>query len=189
MPAAPRLLRCQPGFLLVTGLLAVCGWQLHTFHAAYSNVPDSRWLYASVFTAVLLGLVALHELGHVLAARLHGHRVTSVRIGSRFGVTTVPARRIVIWPPGAFAANPTNWRSAHRARKVWTLTAPAPWFVVIGFFPAAIHASTSVAESALPASSTSVSGTFHARSSGATDTDAIRPLRMLAWISAGASVS
>lgn len=88
MPAAPRLLRCQPGFLLVTGLLAACGWQLHTFHAAYADVAQARWLYTLLFTVALLTLVAVHELGHVLAARMHGHRVTCVRIGSRFGVTT-----------------------------------------------------------------------------------------------------
>ena len=89
VPATPRLVRCQPGFVLVVGLLAVCGWQLHQFHAAHAASPQPQWLFAVVFTGALLVLVGLHECGHVLAARLHGHRVTSVRIGSRFGVTTV----------------------------------------------------------------------------------------------------
>lgn len=73
----------------MTGLLFACGWMLHQFHAAYEPEPLARWLYASIFTVVLLALVAAHELGHVLSARLHGHRITRVRIGTSFGVTTV----------------------------------------------------------------------------------------------------
>ena len=89
VPVTPRLVRCQPGFVLVTGLLGVCGWQLHQFHAAYADSPQPQWLFTLVFTTALLALVGLHESGHVLAARLHGHHVTSIRIGTRFGVTTV----------------------------------------------------------------------------------------------------
>ena len=73
----------------MTGLLAACGWMLHRFHAAYADVAQAQWLYTLLFTGALLALVATHELGHVLAARLHGHRVTRVRIGTSFGVTTV----------------------------------------------------------------------------------------------------
>lgn len=82
MSTTSPLLRVQPGFIVIAGLFAVCGWQLH----ALFRLDGSPWLYTAVFTLALLVLIAVHELGHVVAACAYGHRITSIRIGSKFGV-------------------------------------------------------------------------------------------------------
>lgn len=84
------VLRLQPGFAVIVALLALCGGVLHPYagQLGQAGVVESRqWLFTLVFTTTALALIAVHEAGHVGAARLHGHRLTSVRVGLKFGVS------------------------------------------------------------------------------------------------------
>lgn len=87
-PSAPRI-RVQPGIVAIVTLFALCGWSLHGVADALGTTPMGQVDYTAIFTVALLGLIAFHEAGHVLGARIFGHRLISVRIGAKFGVTMV----------------------------------------------------------------------------------------------------
>ncbi len=74
----------QPGLLVTSGLLLFVGALLRgaTEVTAWGIVS-----YTVVFTAVLMALIAVHELGHAVVGMLCGHRWTGIKLGMGFAVT------------------------------------------------------------------------------------------------------
>lgn len=83
----PFRLRLEPGFIGLVALLAACGYAVWTWASDHGLTATAPLPFTLTFTAWLLGLVAVHEASHVLAARAHGHTLVGVRLGARFGVT------------------------------------------------------------------------------------------------------
>lgn len=85
-PTRPRF-RVQPGIVGITALLAVLGWVLYGAEVSAGAWDHGAASYVAIFTVALMGLIAVHEAGHVVAGMALGQRLVSVRIGAKFGVT------------------------------------------------------------------------------------------------------